>query len=332
MHYPKLIGAIMVSTLVLTACSTTSSTSTTDSTSSTTVTSTTDDTNSTTFFQATPTSDSCQKVSEADIIALFDQWNESLKTGDSDKVVEHYASKSVLLPTTSNQVSTTPAAEKDYFDNFLAKKPEAVINTRWIEIDCNYAIDAGTYTFNFNDGSKTAARYTFVYGIENGEWKILTQHSSAMPEAGASTSLPAATTSTGSPQPKLQGDQCTIADSKEIAGLFDKWNAALQTEDPKKVVELYAQDSILLPTVFNKPRFTAAEKEDYFTHFLEKKPSGTIDERFVALGCNTAADTGHYTFTYADGTTVAARYTFTYRWDGSDWLISAHHSSALPES
>lgn len=82
----------------------------------------------------------------------------------------------------------------------------------------------------------------------------------------------------------------------------------------------------------NKPRLTPGEKEDYFHHFLENRPSGKIDMRVVEIGCNTAVDSGLYTFAFATtGATVSARYTFTYRWDGSKWLITSHHSSAMPE-
>jgi uncharacterized protein (TIGR02246 family) len=127
-------------------------------------------------------------------------------------------------------------------------------------------------------------------------------------------------------------ETCKATSDQEIAALFDRWNQSLQTGDPQKVVANYAERSILLPTVSNKPRLTPAEKEDYFKHFLENRPSGMIDFRTIELGCNTAVDAGLYTFTFAKtGEKVSARYTYTYHWDGKQWLITSHHSSAMPE-
>src|SRR5258707_10204975 len=127
-------------------------------------------------------------------------------------------------------------------------------------------------------------------------------------------------------------ESCKATTEQEIASLFDRWNKSLQTGDPHKVVANYAEHSILLPTVSNKPRLTPAEKEDYFHHFLEDRPSGKIDLRFVEIGCNSAVDAGLYTFTFAKtGAVVSGRYSYTYRWDGSKWLITSHHSSAIPE-
>ncbi len=127
-------------------------------------------------------------------------------------------------------------------------------------------------------------------------------------------------------------ESCKETSEAEIGSLFDRWNQSLQTGDPRKVVANYAERSILLPTVSNKPRLTPVEKEDYFHYFLEDRPSGKIDLRFVDLGCNTAVDSGLYTFTFAKtGAVVKGRYTYTYRWNGSEWLITSHHSSAMPE-
>jgi uncharacterized protein (TIGR02246 family) len=124
---------------------------------------------------------------------------------------------------------------------------------------------------------------------------------------------------------------CNPPLKSEIAALFDRWNASLRTGDPKKVVANYAPYSVLLPTVSNRARFTAAEKEDYFHHFLERKPEGKIDDRVIEVDCNSATDSGLYTFRFVDGTSVRARYSFSYKRVGNDWLISSHHSSGMPE-
>lgn len=126
--------------------------------------------------------------------------------------------------------------------------------------------------------------------------------------------------------------QCRRTDEKEIEALFYRWNNSLQTGDPHKVVANYAPRSILLPTVSNKPRITEEEKLDYFEHFLVNQPSGKINMHFIEIGCNSAFDAGLYTFTFKKtGEVVPARYTYTYAWNGKEWLITSHHSSAMPE-
>jgi uncharacterized protein (TIGR02246 family) len=126
-------------------------------------------------------------------------------------------------------------------------------------------------------------------------------------------------------------ETCKPAGEKEIAALFDRWNNSLKTGDPKKVVANYDRKSTLLPTLSNTPRLTPESKIEYFKHFLENKPVGKIDSRTIEIDCNSAIDTGLYTFTFNDGTAVKARYTFTYKWNGKNWLITSHHSSAMPE-
>ena len=136
-----------------------------------------------------------------------------------------------------------------------------------------------------------------------------------------------------SPSQSTHYEQCEPTSEAKIAALFDRWNQALQTGDPHKVVALYAEKSILLPTLSNKPRLTPAEKEDYFSHFLEKRPFGRIDLREIEIGNDMAVDSGLYTFTFnKTGEVVSGRYSFTYRWDGSQWLIVSHHSSLMPET
>lgn len=154
--------------------------------------------------------------------------------------------------------------------------------------------------------------------------------------AACATLAGCATSGSNQPQPVGQvarTESCKATSEPEIAALFERWNQSLLTGDPHQVVANYAAHSILLPTVSNQPRLSAAEKEDYFHHFLENRPSGKIDLRFVDIGCNSAVDAGLYTFTFAKtGASVSGRYSYTYRWDGAQWLITSHHSSVMPES
>lgn len=146
-----------------------------------------------------------------------------------------------------------------------------------------------------------------------------------------STQLIAAPTYAAAPK------SCAKVSQKDIAALFDRWNASLKTKDADKVVANYATDAVLLPTVSNKPRTDHAGIKDYFEHFLQKNPEGKIDTSTIRIGCNEAFDAGTYTFvlTDKDGNkqSVAARYTFNYAYDpaSNKWLISHHHSSAMPE-
>jgi len=56
-------------------------------------------------------------------------------------------------------------------------------------------------------------------------------------------------------------ESCKDTTEQEIASLFDRWNHSLQTGEPLKVVANYAERSILVPTVSNKPRLTPAERK-----------------------------------------------------------------------
>ncbi len=147
-------------------------------------------------------------------------------------------------------------------------------------------------------------------------------HAAPVPASGTANPAAVRPASTNECDPPLKA---------EVAALFDRWNASLRTGDPRKVVANYAPNSVLLPTVSNRARYTVAEKEDYFMHFLQRRPEGRIDDRVIDVDCNSATDAGLYTFRFADGTSVKARYSFSYKKIDGQWLITSHHSSAMPE-
>ena len=119
--------------------------------------------------------------------------------------------------------------------------------------------------------------------------------------------------------------------NEDITSLFDEWNSAIQTGNPKSVAVLYADTAILLPTMSNKVRHNRDEIEDYFVQFLAKGPEGKIDEANIRIFGEIAINSGVYTFSFKDDTTVQARFTFVYRRTGQRWMIVEHHSSAMPE-
>jgi hypothetical protein len=109
---------------------------------------------------------------------------------------------------------------------------------RFLTPEHDVGINSGVYTFDIvKDGEpqKVQARYSFVYRLINGDWKITEHHSSAMPEP-------------------------VVNPLDAVAAQFDRWNSALQTGDPEVVASLYADDGVLLPTVSNKVRTDHAGK------------------------------------------------------------------------
>lgn len=117
------------------------------------------------------------------IAALFDRWNDTLKSGDPKQVVANYAEESILLPTVSNTPRLTPAEKEDYFVHFLQSQPSGVIDLRQIQISGDLAVDSGLYTFTMGaTGAVVKARYTFVYKWDGANWLIISHHSSGMPE------------------------------------------------------------------------------------------------------------------------------------------------------
>jgi uncharacterized protein (TIGR02246 family) len=129
-----------------------------------------------------------------EIAALFDTWNETLRTGGPHDMALLYADDGVLLPTVSNQVRSNRVEIADYFEHFLALHPRGVINEQHIDVlDANTAVNSGVYTFDMiKEGRPTfvVARYSYLYEKVGGKWLIKSHHSSAMPEAVAARPAP----------------------------------------------------------------------------------------------------------------------------------------------
>jgi len=130
---------------------------------------------------------------------------------------------------------------------------------------------------------------------------------------------------------------CKIPSTNQVEQLFEDWNNALKTRDTQKIISLYANNGVLLPTLSNTPRTNHKQLKDYFITFVKNHPSSELDSYVIRSGCNWATNTGLYTFTffsdYPKGKEmVTARFTYSYEYIHGKWLITSHHSSLLPNS
>jgi uncharacterized protein (TIGR02246 family) len=131
-------------------------------------------------------------------------------------------------------------------------------------------------------------------------------------------------------------ENCTAMNTEQVKELFERWNSALGSGDPRQVSALYSDDALLLPTLSATSRANREAITDYFATFLAQAPEGRIDTREIRLGCNQALDAGTYSFLLhppaEEPRRVQARYTFVYVYRNGDWRILHHHSSLMPET
>merc|ERR1712032_1077802 len=214
--------------------------------------------------------DIAKPITEDEVRGLFHLWNDALATLDSDAVAKRYAKSGVLLPTVSDTPRTDYETIKDYFDNFLLKKPQGVILESYVTIGTNWCQDVGIYEFDLL-GDKVKARYSFIYKFEDGEWKIAHHHSFMMPEPLLA------------PPAGVDSDAVVLPDN-EVRDLFALWNGALATLDPDQVAARYSKSPCLLPTVSDVPRTDYDSIKSYFVDFLKKEPQGIILESYTTSG------------------------------------------------
>jgi uncharacterized protein (TIGR02246 family) len=127
-------------------------------------------------------------------------------------------------------------------------------------------------------------------------------------------------------------------DKEDVAAAMNMWrdNLAVGTsEDPSKILSLYADDAVLWGTISTTIRPTPALIKDYFVNAYKKLPKLTVvfKDPHIRVYGKTAINSGYYTFSFVkDGEmkSLPARYSFTYVKRGKNWLIVDHHSSGMP--
>jgi uncharacterized protein (TIGR02246 family) len=112
-------------------------------------------------------------------------WAAAFNSRDPARIAAFYEKDAVLWGTTSPVIRTTPEQIYDYFKD-SPKRPDArvAIIDQVIRIDGDMAFSSGSYIFtDVRDGKPVSnpSRFTFVFRLRDGQWRLVHHHSSRMP-------------------------------------------------------------------------------------------------------------------------------------------------------
>ena len=126
--------------------------------------------------------------------------------------------------------------------------------------------------------------------------------------------------------------------AEEIKEAQRQWGTAVVSGDPDRVMELYAPNAILKPTLSPVIRDSKPGIRAYFEGSKEFEDHGFLAGNRWAevlfhnlcdplVNGDFAIDVGKYTFVQRDGQKVVADYTFTYARIDDELRILSQHSS-----
>ena len=113
---------------------------------------------------------------------LLQEWVAAIKSGDPKRVTELYHRDAILLGTFSNKERVGHELIFEYFENLLKSPVEVHIVSENPHVFGSAAVNSGLYNF-VREGKTINARFSFVYIETNDGWKIVSHHSSVMPES-----------------------------------------------------------------------------------------------------------------------------------------------------
>ena len=112
---------------------------------------------------------------------LVQKWVNAIKGGDPKQVTELYHDDAILLGTFSNKERVGHELILGYFKNLLKSPVEVEVVSEHPHVFESSAVNSGLYNF-ITEGKTIDARFSFVYSKDNDEWKIVSHHSSLLPE------------------------------------------------------------------------------------------------------------------------------------------------------
>ena len=113
---------------------------------------------------------------------FLENWVDKIRTNDPKQVVDLYYNDGLLLGTFSDKERIGPDLILEYFENLLKSKVDVEIITQHKHESEFLVTNSGLYNF-IVDGKIVNARFSFVFIKTENDWKILSHHSSVLPES-----------------------------------------------------------------------------------------------------------------------------------------------------
>ena len=113
---------------------------------------------------------------------MLETWVEKIKTNDPKQVASLYHTDGLLLGTFSDIERKGYDLILEYFENLLKAKVDVEIVTQHKHETESLIANSCLYNF-IVDEKIVNARFSFVFIKIDGDWKILSHHSSVLPES-----------------------------------------------------------------------------------------------------------------------------------------------------
>jgi uncharacterized protein (TIGR02246 family) len=112
----------------------------------------------------------------------LENWVSKIQSAEPDQVVSLYHDDGLLLGTFSDKERMGHDLILEYFENLLKSKVDVEIVTQHKHESESLVTNSGLYNF-IVDGKTVNARFSFVFIKTENDWKILSHHSSVLPQS-----------------------------------------------------------------------------------------------------------------------------------------------------
>ena len=113
---------------------------------------------------------------------FLENWVDKIRTNDPKQVLNLYHDDGLLLGTFSDKERIGKDLILEYFENLLKSKVDVEIVTQHKHESEFLVTNSGLYNF-IVDEKVVNARFSFVFIKNENNWKILSHHSSVLPES-----------------------------------------------------------------------------------------------------------------------------------------------------